>query len=142
MSSTLLEKKEKTLVLSMSLFLEEIFKNREELKGTRNKWVAHILNQGDFVVELSKPVKHIETEDMIVMINGLNLFSLGLEIIFPRQTIHIIENFTKEVKEITRVSPISNETIQIIMNGKIEIVNARFKIHGCNYQFPLKRYNI
>ena len=138
----LLEKKEKTLVLSMSPFLEEIFKNREELKRIRNKWIAHIINQGDFVTELSKPVKHVTAEDMIIMINGVNLFSLGLEVIFPRQTDYILDNFTKEVEEIMIDSSFSNETIQIIINGKIGIVNAKFKIHDCNYQFPLKRYNI
>ena len=138
----LLTGKEKTLVLSMTPFVEEIFKNREELKRTRNKWIAHIVNKGDFVKELSKPVKFIDAEEMIVMINGVNLFTQGLQIIFPKQTEYILDNFTKDLDEVQRESTFSNEKIQIIINGKIGIVNGIFMVNDCNYQFPFKNYNI
>ena len=138
----LLNGNEKKLVISMNPFIEDIFKNKEELKRTRNKWVAHVINQGDFVKELSKSVNHISAQDMILMINGLNLFAKGLEMIFPEQTNYLIENFTKELEDITDDSPVSNETLQIIVNGRIELVNAMFKLHDCAYQFPLKSYHI
>ena len=138
----LLTGKEKTLVLSMTSFVEEIFKNKEELKRTRNKWIAHIVNKGDFVKELSKPVKFIDAEEMIVMINGVNLFTQGLQMIFPKQTEYILDNFTKDLDEVQRESTFSNEKIQIIINGKIGIVNGIFMVNDCNYQFPFKNYNI
>ena len=56
---------------------------------------------------------------MIVMINGLNLFAKGLEMIFPHDTNYLIENFTKDLKEIMKGSPTSNETVGIIINDKI-----------------------
>ena len=138
----LLNGNEKKLVVSMNPFIEEIIKNKDELKRTRNKWVAHIVNQGDFVDELSKSSNPISAQDMILMINGLNLFTKGLETIFPHQTNYIMENFTKEIDEITVDSPVSNETLQIIINSRIELVNAKFKLYNCSYQFPLKSYHI
>ncbi len=132
----------KKLVVAMNPFIEEIIKNKDELKRTRNKWVAHVINQGDFVDELSKPSKPISSQDMILMINGLNLFVKGLEMIFPHETNYIIENFTKEIEEITVESPVSNETLQIIVNSRIELVNASFKLYDCSYQFTLKSYHI
>ena len=137
----LLDEKEKKLVLSMEPFIEEIFKNKDELRRTRNKWTAHV-NKGDMVTELSTPVVHVSAQDMMIMINGLNLFVKGLEIIFPHQTNYIIDNFTKELEEITIESPITNETIGIIINGKIGIVNTKFRINNLSFQFDEKKYNI
>lgn len=136
-----LNEKEKKLVLCMEPFVKEIFKNKDELVNTRNKWAAHV-NKGDMVNELSKPVGHISAQDMIVMINGLKFFIQGLAMIFPHQTNYIIENFTKEFDEIVTESSISNETIGIIINDKIVTVNAKFLINDLNFQFDLKRYNI
>ncbi len=136
-----LHEKEKKLVLCMKYFIKEIFENKDELERTRNKWVAHV-NKGDMVAELSKSIVHISAQDIIIMINGLTLFVKGLEIIFPYQTNYIIENFTKELDEIMVKSPVTNETIGIIINDKIITVNAKFLINDLNFQFDLKRYSI
>jgi len=138
----LLQDKEKKLVLSMTPFVEEIFKNKDEIKRTRNKWTAHIINQGDFVKELSKPVKRVDAEEMVMMINGIRLFTKGLEIIFPKQTEYILTNFTKDMEDIQTETSLSNKKIGIIMNGKIGIVNSKFMMYDCNYQFPFLKYDI
>ena len=48
---------QKTLVLAMSPFLDEIFENQQEIRETRNKWTAHVLKGGGFQKELSKKLK-------------------------------------------------------------------------------------
>ena len=120
----------------MSPFIEDIIKHRKELKKTRNKWVAHIINQGDFVKELSKPIKHISAQDMILMINGLKLFSKGLEMIFPKQTNYLMKNFTKKIEDTMTYSSVNNKTLEIIINRRIKLINTKFKLHNCAYQFP------
>ncbi len=137
----LLDEKEAKLVLTMAPFIEEIFKNKDELRRTRNKWTAHV-NKGNMVNELSKPIIPVSAQDMVIMINGLNLFVKGLETIFPHQTNYILENFTKELEEITTESSITNETIEIVMNGKIGIVNSRFQINNLSFQFDEKKFDI
>ncbi len=138
----LLQGNEKKLVIAMNPFIDDIIKNKDELKRMRNKWIAHVVNHGDFAEELSKPIKQIPMMDMIIMINGLNLFVMGLEEIFPRQADYLNENFRKNIEDVVKDHAVTNETIQIFINDKIQRVNAMFELHRFSYQFTPEKYNI
>lgn len=133
---------QKRLVLDMSPFLDEIFKNQQEIRDTRNKWTGHVLKGGEFQKELSKKLKEYSLADAIIMINGLNLFVKGLEMIFPKDHNYLIDNFTKDEKEIMQNNPISNETIGIIVNDKIIRVNIKFQFDNLTFQFDKKKFDI
>lgn len=138
----LLKGEQKRLVLAMNSFLDEIFKNKQGISDTRNMWTAHVLEKGNFEEELSKEPKTFSLQDLIIMINGLHLFTIGLKMIFPQDENYIIENFTKNEKDIRIESPFSNQTIGLIINDKISTVNAKFLINDLTFQFDPKVFHI
>jgi|SaaInlV_200m_DNA_6_1039755.scaffolds.fasta_scaffold24721_1 hypothetical protein len=133
---------QRTLVLAMSTFLDEIFKNKQEIRDVRNKWTAHLLKGGEFQKELSKTSKSYSLQDLIIMINGMNLFVSGLHMIFPEDEAYVIDNFTKDAEELMEDSSICNETIGIIINDKIVRVNAKFLINNLPFQFEKKIFDV
>ena len=138
----LLSKKEKTLILDLNSFIEEIFKNKDELKKIRNKWVAHIMNRGNFIKELSKPVKHIDIQEYIVMINGLDLFINGLHAILVKESQYVANNFSKSEDKSLKKHTLNNTSLEMIINTKITTVQAKLDIHDFNYQIPIKKFEI
>lgn len=138
----LLKGEQKRLVLAMNYFLDEIFKNKQRISNTRNMWTAHVLEKGNFEEELSKESKNFSLQDLLIMINGLHLFTIGLQMIFPQDENYIIENFTKNEKDIRIESTVSNETIGLIINNKITTVNAMFRINNLNFQFDTQNFRI
>ena len=133
---------QRTLVLTMSPFLDEIFKHKQEIRDARNKWTAHLLRGGEFEKELSKKLKSYSFQDLIIMINGMNLFVTGLHMIFPEDEAYVIDNFTKNMEEMQQDSSICNETIGIIVNDKIARVNAKFLINDLPCQFEKKSFHV
>ena len=137
----LLDEEEKKLVLAMKPFIEEIFKNEEELRNERNKWIAHV-NRRYMPTEILTSTAQVSVQDMIIMINGIGLFVKGLEMIFPHQTDYLEKNVLKRIEDVMISSSINNETINDIINNKIRMVNTGFLSNNLTIQIDEEIYKI
>jgi len=135
--------RQKKLVLDLSPLLTEIFDNKTALKRTRDSWVAHLKDKGDFIEEfIVKPKKDIPSDPSVflMMFYGVIYFLEGVEQIFPEESEKIHNEFSKDKDEIMREYKFDKEMFAQKLKEKIELVNKKLK--SDNALFTINPYNL
>lgn len=125
------EERQKKLVLDLFPLLTEIFDNKIALERTRNNWVGHLKDKGDFIEEfIIKPDKDIPSDPSVflMMFYGVIYFLEGVEQIFPEESEKIRNEFVKDQDEIMREYKFNEEIFVQKLKGKIELVNKKLEL--------------
>lgn len=134
-----IDRKKKELVLCLSPLLKVIFENEKYIIRTRNNWVGHLKDKGNFLEEEDPTNKdRIHYDTYLKMSHGVTRFYHGITKIFFEEHERLKNNLFKPEEEIFVNEKINLPLFQQEMRNLMKVVNRKLELNNAGFQLSIQ----